>query len=89
MQKQGTMSPTKKKTLLDDTVSQLSVAPSQLSPTKRQQRGLTKKLSSEYESQGLTANAVEGLNMKALGMELKRERAMNQSLQRDIEMLRQ
>ena len=48
-----------------------------------------KKMSSEYESQGLTANAVEGLNSKALELELKRERTMNQSLQRDIEMLRQ
>ena len=47
-----------------------------------------KKMSSEYESQGLTANAVEGLNAKAVELELKRERAMNQSLQRDVEMLR-
>ena len=45
-------------------------------------------MSSEYESQGLTVNAVEGLNSKALELELKRERTMNQSLQRDIEMLR-
>ena len=36
-----------------------------------------KKMSSEYESQGLTANAVEGLNAKAVELELKRERAMN------------
>ena len=47
-----------------------------------------KKMSSEYESQGLTAGAVESLNAKALQMELQRERAMNQSLQRDVEMLR-
>ena len=36
-----------------------------------------KKMSSEYESQGLNSNAVEGLNSKALEMELKRERTMN------------
>ena len=66
----------------------MSVNQSQLSPTKRMGRALMKKMSSEYESQGLTAGAVESLNAKALQMELQRERAMNQSLQRDVEMLR-
>ena len=66
----------------------MSVTQSHLSPTKRMGRALMKKMSSEYESQGLTAGAVESLNAKALQMELQRERGMNQSLQRDVEMLR-
>ena len=51
-------------------------------------RALMKKMSSEYESRGLTEGNVEQLQAKAIQMELGRERSMNQSLQRDIEMLR-
>ena len=47
-----------------------------------------KKMSSEYESRGLTEGNVEGLQAKAVQMELQRERAMNESLQRDVTMLR-
>ena len=47
-----------------------------------------KKMSSEYESRGLTEGNVEGLQAKAIQMELQRERAMNESLQRDVTMLR-
>ena len=52
-------------------------------------RALTKKMSSEYESRGLTEGNVEQLQAKAIQMELGRERSMNESLQRDVEMLRE
>ena len=45
--------------------------------------------SSEYESGGLTGNNVEGLQVQAMKMELQRERGTNESLQADIEMLRE
>ena len=45
-------------------------------------------MSSEYEARGLTEGNVEGLQVKAIQMELQRERAMNQSKDRDIQMLR-
>ena len=46
-------------------------------------------MSSEYESRGLTEGNVEQLQAKAIQMELGRERSMNESLQRDVEMLRE
>ena len=59
------------------------------SPTKRSGRALNRLRSSEYESRGLNEGNVEGLQVKAVQMELQRERAMNESLQRDIKMLRE
>ena len=44
--------------------------------------------SSEYEAGGLTSNNVDGLQVQALKMELQRERGTNESLQADIDMLR-
>ena len=45
--------------------------------------------SSEYEAGGLTGNNVDGLQVQAMKMELQRERGTNESLQADIEMLRE
>ena len=70
-------------------MSQISVAAS-ASPSKRPGRpGFHKMKSSEYESRGLSESNVEGLQVKAVQMELQRERTMNESLQRDIKMLRE
>ena len=79
MQTKSTKSPLKARTG-DDTVSQISVAAS-ASPSKRPGRpGFHKMKSSEYESRGLSESNVEGLQVKAVQMELQRERTMNESL---------
>ena len=57
------------------------------SPT-RQKRRMNRMTSSEYESQGLTGNNVDGLQVQALKMELNRERGTVESLQADVAMLR-
>ena len=45
--------------------------------------------SADYEATGLTGGSVEGLQVNALKMELQREKNTVESLQQDIELLRQ
>ena len=45
-------------------------------------------MSSEYEAGGLSGVNIENMQIASLKNEIKRERSTNESLQKDIEMLR-
>ena len=59
------------------------------SPTKSPiKKEFLKKMSTEYAARGLSEVCVENEQVAALHTENNRERSINESLQRDVEMLR-
>ncbi len=60
------------------------------SPTRRNpNNALTKKMSTQYEARGLAEVNVDNVQIAGLHTENNRERTMNESLQRDVQMLRE
>ena len=58
------------------------------SPTRSKRKELLKKMSKEYEERGLEQVIVDNAQVAAIHTENNRERTINQSLQRDIELLK-